>query len=185
METLYFFIPGEPIAKQGDRSYTVELKEPKIVTAKNGNNRTVKFINKHYQPKKIKHEERNIRWAINAQLPKNFTPIDVAFEVTIIFVFSALKSFKSAEKEAIQQGNLLIKDTKPDVDNLIKMIFDAMQQVVFLNDARAYRLTEITKAYGSTPGIFIKLITSDNGKQRPIIGVRKMESLISEFINVT
>ena len=50
------------------------------------------------------------------------------------------------------------KITNPDIqDNLNKMVFDAMEKIVYTDDSRVVWLQDFKKYYGLTPQIIIEL----------------------------
>jgi len=49
------------------------------------------------------------------------------------------------------------KTTKPDLDNLEKMLWDAMEGIVFINDSLICEKHNVIKTYGDTPGYSIIL----------------------------
>jgi Holliday junction resolvase RusA-like endonuclease len=56
----------------------------------------------------------------------------------------------------IQLGKKMYKTTKPDLDNLEKMLYDTMQNRVYINDSQiCSRFSE--KIYGNVPGVNISL----------------------------
>lgn len=134
-------ILGEPMAKQSFR-YAVRPK-------KDGTN----FVSK-YQPKKVVDKERNLAYDIKSQLAKDFTPFDCPLDVSITFTFPPPKSWSKAQKALFKSGVRMYKDTKPDLDNLEKIVFDSMQGIVYINDSRVCEKRS-RKVYGDIPSIVI------------------------------
>lgn len=167
IETYRFFIPGDATPKQGDRSHLMKNKAGGT------------FIH-HYQPKKIVNEVNSIKTFIHNQLPTGFQLIDTPFVYSLMFIFTPLRSMPKYAVEDIRMGKLLIKDTKPDTDNLEKMVMDAAEGVVFTNDCKAYRCVDKVKAYGSKPGIFFKVETNRFITKYDSINLR-LPTLLSEF----
>jgi Holliday junction resolvase RusA-like endonuclease len=72
--------------------------------------------------------------------PKN--PLTGALSLTLLFKFEHLKSTPKSKR------NMLIwKDTKPDVDNMSKLILDAMTSAGFWNDDAQIAKLHISKAW--------------------------------------
>lgn len=134
-------INGIPLAKQSFR-YAVRPK-------KDGTN----FVSK-YQPKKVVDKERNLQWDIKSQLAKDFTPFDCPLDVSITFTFPPPKSWNKSQKLLFKSGVRMFKDTKPDLDNLEKIVFDSMQGIVYINDSRVCEKRS-RKVYGDVPSIVI------------------------------
>jgi Holliday junction resolvase RusA-like endonuclease len=142
---LEFNLLGTPIAKQSTRFKTV----------KTGN----KIFSTSFQTGKIKKETENLRWQIIEQLPDGFKPFENQVKILYLrFRFPYLKSFsKKRIKDIEQEGRDKFKTTKPDLDNLEKMLWDAMNGVVFTDDSIIYAKRNITKEYWHTPGILVIL----------------------------
>ena len=115
--TLNFEILGEPTPKQSARH---AVNNGRITS---------------WQPAKIKNQTAFIRDAITQQLPEDFIPFNgVPLFVKIHFLFVKPKSIRKGTTQ---------KTTKPDVDNLMKLVLDAMQGIVYLNDANIVELTGV------------------------------------------
>jgi Holliday junction resolvase RusA-like endonuclease len=145
MRRISLFIPGIPKPKQSVRSRIVQA---------NG-----KTFAQHYQTKAIKDEERSIKMIIREQLPEDFIchngPVTVE---SLDFRFPALKSMKKMDLKFLEDGGSLPKTTKPDLtDNLQKLLFDAMQGLVYANDSQIWHVQATKKIYHRTPGISLVL----------------------------
>ena len=60
--------------------------------------------------------------------------------VTLSFCYAAPKSWTKKQIEALDAAGVLPKTTKPDVDNLIKAVLDALNGVVYEDDAAVVRV---------------------------------------------
>ena len=110
-----------------------------------------KVIAKSYQNAEVKQNERNIAYDVKSQLPKGFIPFNVAIGVKVLFVFPPLSSFSKKKISEIESGKIFYKETKPDLtDNLMKGTCDAMNGIVYVDDARICRV-ETEKIYGMVP----------------------------------
>ncbi|MCO5250748.1 MAG: RusA family crossover junction endodeoxyribonuclease [Candidatus Kapabacteria bacterium] len=109
-----------------------------------------------YQTKEVIQNADNIRSQIVTQLPPSFKIIDSPVKVATVYIFPPLKSFTKKMKKYIENGGLIIKSTKPDLDNLEKAINDAMQGVVIVNDALISRVVK-GRYYGMTPKVIISI----------------------------
>lgn len=138
---MHLIIYGEPKAKQSAKF------------AKRG-----KFM-RSYQPKSVVNAEANIKMQILEQLPKDFELFTGNVVVDkLYYVFSPLKSFTKKTMELIESGEKVFKNTKPDLsDNLNKMLFDAMQGIVYDNDSRVVGMNKVMKFYGNRPRIEIEI----------------------------
>lgn len=168
---------GDPMAKQSAR-FTVQryLKgekkgEPIIFMNKNTNKPDVMI--KSYQDSKIKNTTQVLQYQINQQLAKQrFTKFRGAIFITRMeFVFKVYSSATKKMLEDLKTGNMIyFKDTKPDLDNLEKLVWDAMQiekadkdvrnamtGLVYDNDAQIVSKNGIFKRWGLTPGVIIEM----------------------------
>lgn len=136
-KTFEFLILGTPVPKQSARF------------------RVQKFGNKtavvSYQSKKVKKAEQNTAFDVKSQLPDSFELLDCPLEANVVFVFHPPKGWPKYKKEALRNGNIFYKETRPDLtDNLMKGLFDAMQGIVFSDDSRIVKVSSM-KIYGYQP----------------------------------
>lgn len=133
-------ILGTPESKQSARFRAIKTGDGKS------------FI-QSYQSKKVKDNERNIKFDVKKQLPEGFMPYDMAIGCKVLFVFPPLKSWSKKKIAELDSGITIHKDTKPDLtDNLMKGLFDAMQGIIFTDDSRVCKV-ESSKIYGIIPRI--------------------------------
>jgi Holliday junction resolvase RusA-like endonuclease len=130
-------IKGNPLAKQS----------VKVTKTKQGI--------RGFQPQKIINGKADIRSQVIAQLPKGFTPFDKGLKIGYVFFFSAPKSLTKAQKNELETKGYYPKTTKPDIDNLIKHLNDALEGILFVNDSQIYEYIKVLKYYGKTPQIKI------------------------------
>lgn len=107
-----------------------------------------------WQPRQVTQETENIRYSLIQQLPEGFIPFDNGIEIEIQFFFEVPKGISNKFRKVSNTGAAMFKTTKPDLDNLQKLVLDAMQGVIFKNDALIYSLSS-TKSFSETPGIRI------------------------------
>ena len=132
-----FKILGIPAPKQSARFY--------------GKNIGGKIMIKSYQKTEVVQKEMSIASEVRSQLPEGFIPFDCPVSMEVLFVFPPLSSMKKATKSAIENGEIIYKPTKPDLqDNLMKGLCDAMNGVVFIDDSRICKV-ESQKIYGTIP----------------------------------
>jgi len=99
-----------------------------------------------YTPAKTRKAEDNMRAQIVNQLPKDWIPYNETPLSIHIFIFRSKP--KSISKKRI------FPVTKPDLDNFIKSILDAMNSVVFRDDSIVCKI-EALKNYDDIPRIEI------------------------------
>jgi len=113
------------------------------------------FLQK-YQSKEVVQNERNIAFDVKRQLPSGFIPYSGALKVKVTFVFPPLKGFTKTKLNALSAGEKIYKTTKPDLtDNLMKGTMDAMNGIVFTDDAIIAKV-ESEKIFGYVPRITIE-----------------------------
>ena len=161
------FIPGIPKPKQSMRTgvvYNRSTGDPIIYRNKNTGRRQV--LTQQYQKKEVKENERSIQLVAKEQLPPGFTPTDKPIIVTrLIYSFPPIKSLNKAQRQAIEEGHVVLKHTKPDLtDNLSKGLFDALQGIVYMNDSQICEMSEVWKEYSSRPGttVHFRILEKDD-----------------------
>jgi len=110
--------------------------------------RTVRLPNgiiKSYTPKKTASWEEAIRAAALEHRPEKLLDGPLALEAT----FYRLKP-KSKPKK------YLYPDTKPDLDNLIKSVKDALEGIIYTNDSRIVDEV-VRKRYGDPPRVEVTI----------------------------
>ena len=121
------------------------------------NKKTGKTFVSSYQKKEVVENEKNIAFDVKSQLPIGFIPFDEAIGVKILYVFPLLSSFTKKQKETIENGGIIYKDTKPDLtDNLNKGLFDACEGILYTNDSRVCKMDSV-KIYGTVPRIELEI----------------------------
>ncbi|WP_207695550.1 RusA family crossover junction endodeoxyribonuclease [Enterococcus sp. DIV0212c] len=76
-------------------------------------------------------------------------PLDCDLEVEIIFYRELLKSFSKKKTEQALAGQLR-PNTKPDIDNYVKAVFDGINGIIWKDDARVVDL-KTSKYYSDKP----------------------------------
>ena len=107
-----------------------------------------------YTPTNTKLYEYSLRQWFIREYP-NFIPIETRVKVTIIAYFGIPKS-TSKKKEAEMLQENISPTKKPDADNIIKIVLDAMNKFAFNDDTQVTKL-EIEKEYDKAPRIYIKI----------------------------
>lgn len=133
---------GDPMPKQSVRSF---VKNGKIM---------------HYQPKEMSDRTKDYIRQIKEQLPKDFVPFsEIVFVTKMHFVFPPLKAFHKVKgkMDAIRNGEIFYKTTKPDIDNLSKMALDSIKDIVMVDDNLIVGISDMKKYYGIGGCIIIEL----------------------------
>lgn len=143
-EVLNFKILGEPRPKQSFRASIRQGSKGAYVHS--------------YQPESVEADTDDVLTQVIAQLPKDHIPWDGGIMARIQFIFPFTQAMKKnkAMMERFKAGEKIYKITKPDLDNLEKLLYDAMEFRVYVNDSQVCnKSTE--KIYGDIPGINISL----------------------------
>ena len=81
------------------------------------------------------------------------TPMDGDIKASLKFHCQVPKSW-SMKKKIKMEGEF--KNSKPDLDNLIKFVFDALEGTFFTNDSRIVNINAF-KVYSNNPKTFLNL----------------------------
>ena len=160
---------GNPIAKQSARFTAKRHLQDDAYGNKKGD--VIVFTNKHnkrdvmivsYPEAKIVNTEAMIAEQIKMQLLKYFPEfnkfIGCVFLTRLEMVFKHPSTAPQYMLNDLKSGTkIYFKDTKPDLDNLEKLVYDALQGMLYENDARIVSKNGIFKRYGIIPGIIIEL----------------------------
>lgn len=107
-----------------------------------------------YTPEKTKLYEYAMRQWFIREYPY-FVPFEGRVKVTIIAYFTIPKS-TSKKKEAEMLSENISPTKKPDIDNITKIVLDAMNTFAFKDDTQVIKL-QVEKKYSNTPRIYVKI----------------------------
>lgn len=127
-----FFVPGQPVGKGRPRIGRV-----------NGNARM-------FTPEKTVNYEGLVKYAAHEAMNGNQL-IDGPVGVTL-WIGCQIPASWSLKKQKRAIDGLEFPTTKPDIDNLEKAIFDAMNGVVWKDDVQVISVAK-WKKYSQTPGV--------------------------------
>ena len=101
-----------------------------------------------YTPAKTKAYELELRRvALEAMRDAEIKPTEVPCRVSILAQFEIPKSWPKHKQQAALLKGSIYKPGKPDIDNIAKAALDAMNGIVFKDDALVSKL-EVEKRYG-------------------------------------
>lgn len=98
---------------------------------------------KTYTPERTKTFEKTLKTLARIKLPRGFKPLDCAVLLDIVFRFERAKANKKEEHTQ-----------RPDLDNLIKSVKDALNKVVWDDDCQVVSINA-HKCFGSKDQIEI------------------------------
>lgn len=107
-----------------------------------------------YTPTKTKDYETLVEQYFLLKYPK-FKQIEGRTKVSIVAYFGIPKSTKKSEVQDMLD-NKISPTKKPDIDNIVKIILDAMNKLAFKDDTQITKL-EVEKKYGLEEKIYIKI----------------------------
>lgn len=140
-ETISLVIYGEPKPKQSmrhaynhNKGYIQTFKDPKVAKA-----------------------EQDIKNQVLTQYRGGVIEEPIAI-TKLHYIFSPLKSLPKYKKLAIERGEIIYKNTKPDLtDNLNKGLFDALEGIVIANDSAIVSMDDVKKYFGTKPRIELEM----------------------------
>lgn len=126
-------IPGQPVGKQ----------RPRVLRT-----------GRAYTPAKTVNYEAHIReCAKDAGLPVE--PLDGPLALHLDIALTIPKSWSKRKRESAAQGGI-VPTGKPDIDNIAKCLGDALNGVLWADDAQIVSLSA-TKRYGIAPGVSMRV----------------------------
>ena len=132
---VHFTVPGEPVGKGRPRF----SRQGSFVMA--------------YTPGKTVSYENLIKVEYERQSGLSFGEREIGLRVTAYF--SIPKSVSKAKRQRMQDGEIR-PAKKPDIDNVCKVVADALNGVAY-NDDRQIVYTEISKRYDDMPRMDVSI----------------------------
>ncbi|WAA10822.1 RusA family crossover junction endodeoxyribonuclease [Fervidibacillus albus] len=132
---IQFTVFGEPVAQGRPRATTI-----------NGHVRM-------YDPKKSRDFKQYVRLVASEHRPEKLLEGPISLVVRVYK--PTLKSFSKKKKAAAEAGELR-PTTKPDVDNYVKSIKDALKNIIWKDDSQVVDL-RVSKYYSEEPRIEVEI----------------------------
>ncbi len=108
-----------------------------------------------YTPKKTIEYEEHIKTCYKRYVKKRSYDDDVSLHVTICAYYPIPKSYSKAKRAQAERGNIIPK-SKPDVDNIAKVVLDALNGVAYVDDKLVAGLLVIKK-YSVNPRLCVQI----------------------------
>lgn len=89
--------------------------------------------------------------------------LDGYLEVEIVFYRELLKSFSDKKKKMALAG-IIRPNTKPDIDNYVKAVFDGINGIIWKDDARVVDL-KTSKFYSDVPRTEVTIRTMESQQE--------------------
>lgn len=109
---------------------------------------------KAYTPENTKDYEMLIKQYFKLKYPR-YVPLENRVAVKIVAQFKIPKTATKKDKALIEEG-LLSPTKKPDIDNIIKIILDALNKMAFKDDNQITKI-EVEKVYGEVEKIYVSI----------------------------
>lgn len=130
-----------------------EFEVPGKITGK-ARPRVNTITGRAYTPSNTKDYEMLIKQYFKVKYP-HYETLEGRIKVKIIAYFAIPKSTnKEQQKEMLE--NKISPTKKPDIDNIIKIILDAMNKMAFKDDSQIAKL-EIEKVYSEEEKVYVKI----------------------------
>ena len=142
MKTISFIYYGEPVAKG----------RPKFF--RKGN-----FVGT-YTPKKTAEAEEDFKTQALNHRPKTLITGEISLEVGF---YRGLKKSMSKRAKTDALDGRLNPVSRPDIDNYVKLVCDAMNGLFWKDDAQIINLT-MKKRYSETPRIEVSMSYAEGGE---------------------
>lgn len=130
-----------------------EFEVPGVIKGK-GRPRVNSYTGQVYTPSTTKDYEYLVEQYFLLKYPK-FKPVEGRVEVKISAIFSIPKSTKKQDVQKMLE-NEISPTKKPDIDNIVKIILDAMNKFAFKDDTQITRLN-VEKVYGTEEKVVITI----------------------------
>lgn len=118
--------------------------------------RTTRSGQKYLDPSVIKYRKAIRNMAIAQMRNQKAEKIEGAVNMNIIYAFRRPQSLSKKERSEIDGGKTVPKTTKPDIDNLTKAILDALNGIVWKDDAQVAQIN-IQKIWSAKDQIEIEI----------------------------
>lgn len=109
----------------------------------------------HYKKKNVRQAEAILRDALLPYLPAE-PIVDMPIRLSVLWMFPYPKNARKHKP-----GHSRWKITRPDTDNLNKLLKDVMTDMGFWKDDALISLENIQKVYDDEPGIRISITTME------------------------
>ncbi len=109
--------------------------------------------NRTYTPKKTKDYEELVRWCYRAKCMEIKLEGEITANITAYYPIA--KSARKSDREAMESGKIR-PVTKPDTDNIIKAVLDALNGLAYEDDSKVVSVNA-KKYYSAEPRVEVTL----------------------------
>ena len=107
-----------------------------------------------YTPEKTKDYERLVRTTFISSYP-NAIPLEDALRVEIVAYYQIPKSYSKKKKQECLYGHIQVQ-SKPDVDNIAKIVLDSLNGYAYVDDKQVVELHMI-KMWSDMPRVEVNI----------------------------
>ena len=136
MSTITFNVPGQPYGKGRPRVGNVRGRA------------------RMFTPEKTVSYENKVAF-VAQQAMAGAALIEGAVDVSL-FIVCQIPASWSKKKQAAATAGAIFPTTKPDIDNIEKIIYDAINGVVWKDDVQVVDVKKV-KRYGPVPGVNVRI----------------------------
>jgi len=140
-------IPGEPVGKQRPKVYPIRTKSGIITRG-------------GVTPEKTVIYQNLVKLLWQEKYP-GFMPLKGALRMEL-WIFKSIPKSASKKKAALMEAGAIRPETKPDWDNVGKMISDALEGQAYGRDSQIAS-GRVEKFFSSRPRVEVKVMTIDQG----------------------
>lgn len=130
-----------------------EFEVPGKITGK-ARPRVNTITGRAYTPGNTKDYEMLIKQYFKIKYPK-FETLEGRIKVKILAYFEPPKQASKKQKEMMLE-NQISPTKKPDIDNVIKIVLDALNKMAFKDDSQITKI-EVEKMYSEEERIYVKI----------------------------
>jgi Holliday junction resolvase RusA-like endonuclease len=137
-----FEVPGPAVAKA----------RPRIVTLTSKSGRAFSHA---YTPKKSVNYENWIKMCFQRAVPSDWEPYSGPVEL-LLRIYIAIPASFSKKKRQLALDGVIFPETKPDVDNYLKIYMDSLSGFCFLDDKQVVH-GAVGKMYATESTAFVRI----------------------------
>ncbi len=130
-----------------------EFEVPAKIVGK-GRPRLNSYTGQVYTPTRTKDYESLVEQYFLLKYPR-YKALEGRAKVNIIAYFEVPKSTSKVMKEQMLE-NKISPTKKPDIDNVVKIVLDAMNKFAFKDDTQITKI-EVEKMYSDTEKLYVKI----------------------------
>ena len=109
-----------------------------------------------YTPQRAQDAEEIMQGAMQEACS---VPLTGALELGVKFCFRRPTNWSKARRDAVDNGEEPLYEGKPDLDNLMKLLKDSGNGILWLDDAQICKYRDVVKVYSAESQTVINVMT--------------------------